>query len=212
MGDNQKGHRLKRKSEAYFDSVAKNREVIPEPAKCYPHVLERLRAFEGGQLADIGCGTGEMLSLLLRELPGRFVLHGLDLSSESLKQASNVCGEGVTLVRGDVEHLPYPDGSMDLLLCMHSFHHYPHPDRALREMCRVMRDDGCLILVENLYPPFSRIRKNVKFFLLRHPNGDIRMYSEKALAQKAKRAGFRIQEHLPVADHSQLLKLEKREA
>ena len=94
MGDNKKGHRLKRKSEAYFDSVAKNREVIPEPAKCYFHVLERLRAFEGGQLADIGCGTGEMLSRLLRELPGRFVLHGLDLSSESLKQAANVCGEG----------------------------------------------------------------------------------------------------------------------
>ncbi len=211
MGGQDRHLRLKQKSEAYFDSVALNNELISEPALCYGHVLERLRDLPGGTLADLGCGTGEMLRRILEEFGGRFRLLGLDLSSESLKKAALLCGDRVTFMKGDVEALPYPDGSVDVLLCMHSFHHYPHPRLALREMYRVLAPGGRLILVENLHPPLRRIRKNLRLLLRRHPFGDIWMYSAAVLEYLVRRAGFRVQTHFPIADHSQLLDCRKSE-
>ena len=202
---------LKWKSEAYFDSVALNNEQISEPALCYGYVLDLLRDAPGGTLADIGCGTGEMLQRILGEFGGRFRLLGLDLSSESLKKAALLCGDRVTFTKGDVEALPYPEGSVDILLCMHSFHHYPHPRLALREMYRVLAPGGRLILVENLHPPLRRIRKNLRLLLRRHPLGDLWMYPAAVLEHLVRRAGFRVQMHFPIADHSQLLDCRKSE-
>ena len=212
MGRQTRHLHLKRKSEAYFDSVALNNELISEPALCYGQVLDLLREVPGGTLADLGCGTGEMLQRILREFGDRFRLLGLDLSSESLKKAALLCGDRVTFTKGDVEALPYPDGSVYVLLCMHSFHHYPHPRLALREMYRVLAPGGRLILVENLHPPLRRIRKNLHLVLRRHPFGDIWMYPAFMLEYLVRRAGFRVQIHRPIADHSQLLDCRKSEA
>lgn len=198
---------IKQNSEKYFDSVAKTNEEIPEPVLCYGYVLERLREEQGRNLLDIGCGTGEMLSRIQKEYGDRFTLHGLDLSSESLKKAAEKCNG--SFVHGDVEHLPYEDGELDVLLCMHSFHHYPHPDQALREMWRVLKDDGRLILVENHYSTYRRLRLNLSFFIRRYPQGDIRMYSWKQLRTKVEKAGFKLDDQQLIADHSQLLDCRK---
>ena len=86
MDDHRKEHLLKEKSRVYFNAVAAADEQIPEPVLCYAHVMDRLRPVEGGRLADIGCGTGEMLLRILRELDGRFVLHGMDLGMKTLRR------------------------------------------------------------------------------------------------------------------------------
>ncbi len=196
---------LKNRSEEYFDRVASQKLVIPEPELCYGIVSERLASAGGGRLADIGCGTGGMLRRILEDHPDVFELHGLDLSGESLKRAEECCGGKAGLTRGDAEHLPYGDGSFDLLLCMHSFHHYPHPLRSLKEMRRVLRPGGRLFLVENDYPVKKRIRINLRLLKRGFPDGDIHMYSRTELRLAAVLAGFRTERHVHIADHSQLL-------
>lgn len=211
MAGTARGERINKKSEDFFDQIAASEEIIPEPVRCYPYVLELLASEEGGSLADLGCGTGEMLSRILQTYPDRFRLHGLDLSANSLKKAEEKCGGAVSLQKGNVEQLPYETGSMDLLLCMHSFHHYPHPVEALREMRRVLKPGGKLILVENCYPTMKRLKVNITLLLYRYPNGDIRMYSQKQMNALAVKAGFELLENRTIGENSQLLTCRKQE-
>ncbi len=194
----------------FFDQIAASEKIILEPVRCYGYVLERLGQAPGGLLADIGCGTGEMLFRILRETGDRFTLSGVDLSANSLEKAAEKCGASVSLKKGDVERLPYGSATQDILLCMHSFHHYPHPLRALREMIRVLKPGGKLILVENRYPFLRREMINLDLMLRAHPQGDFRMYSRRQLAFLVRMAGFRLSDYEAIAEHSQLLECVKR--
>ncbi len=56
--------------------------------------------------------------------------------------------EHVAAVQGDSERLPFPAGAFDVVTCANSFHHYPHQDRAVAEMYRVLKPGGRLFLVD----------------------------------------------------------------
>jgi ubiquinone/menaquinone biosynthesis C-methylase UbiE len=51
-------------------------------------------------------------------------------------------------IQGDSERLPFAAAEFDVVTCSNSFHHYPHQDRAVAEMRRVLRPGGCLFLVD----------------------------------------------------------------
>ena len=206
---NRRAKRIRKKSVRYFNRVAKREEVISEPALCYESVLERLEICKGGRLLDVGCGNGIMLSEIAKRFPDKFTLYGLDLSDESIRRAKALCGDHAVFDEGDSGNLPYDSGAFDILLCMHSFHHYPHPLQSLREMNRVLAADGMLYLVENDYSDYQRARINVRLIALRHPRGDIRMYSRRAISALASIAGFRVESHRKIADHSQILECRK---
>jgi len=46
----------------------------------------------------------------------------------------------------DSEDLPFDDGAFSAVLCSNSLHHYPQPDRAVREMARVLDTAGRLVI------------------------------------------------------------------
>jgi ubiquinone/menaquinone biosynthesis C-methylase UbiE len=54
----------------------------------------------------------------------------------------------VTPIQGDSERLPFASGAFDVVTCANSFHHYPHQDRAVAEMHRVLRPGGRLLLID----------------------------------------------------------------
>jgi len=55
-------------------------------------------------------------------------------------------------VRGDAEQLPFPEGSFDLVSCQCTFHHLPKPQVVLREMVRVAKPAGRLLIIDPLAP------------------------------------------------------------
>ena len=57
-------------------------------------------------------------------------------------------GERLKVVHGDAEHLPFEDRSVDVLTCCNSFHHYPHQPAVVRELYRVLRPGGLLVLID----------------------------------------------------------------
>ena len=60
---------------------------------------------------------------------------------------------GVHVARaGDVEQLPFPDASFDIVASRYSAHHYPRPSAALREFARVLRPSGVFLLVDVVSP------------------------------------------------------------
>ncbi|MGD0166011.1 MAG: methyltransferase domain-containing protein [Gaiellaceae bacterium] len=97
------------------------------------------------RLLDVGCGTGAAVRHAA-QLVTRAV--GVDLSPKMIEQARELA-EGFANVEfriGDSEHLPFLDGEFSAVLCTSSLHHYPNPERAVKEIARVLASGGRLAL------------------------------------------------------------------
>ena len=111
----------------------------------YPVLLEKLSHIPFQSALDLGCGTGEMLKLILQKDPHK-ELCGIDLSEEMLAVAKSKLPEQVKLLLGDSEVLPFPDNAFDVVYCNDSFHHYPAPQNVLREVNRVLKHGGIFMI------------------------------------------------------------------
>ena len=109
-------------------------------------IKEAKRVF---RILDIGCGTGEF-AIKLKQANRNAEIYGLDISQEMINQARKKTGMsgGVDFKVGDVEHLPYENGHFDYITCAHSFHHYPNKRKAIREMYRVLKDNGKAMIID----------------------------------------------------------------
>lgn len=116
-------------------------------------ILRRIRGRHGDRpmrVLDVGCGTGVFAGRIRQAVPSARVW-GVDLVSDMLAKGRERWAHhrgGVQAVQGDSERLPFAGGSFDVVTCANSFHHYPHQDRAVGEMFRVLRPGGRLILVD----------------------------------------------------------------
>jgi len=107
--------------------------------------LERLKVRPGETVLDLGCGPGDGGQWLFE---AGAVAVGLDYSQGMLEQAREVPGLSGRLTRGDAGRLPFRDGALDKIVCTNSFHHYPQHFAALKEMRRVLKPGGLLVLVD----------------------------------------------------------------
>lgn len=102
------------------------------------------------RVLDIGCGTG-LFAARVREAMPRARVTGVDLVDGMLQKGRErwrKLSETAAPVQGDSERLPFDSGAFDVVTCANSFHHYPHQDRAVAEMRRVLKPGGRLILVD----------------------------------------------------------------
>jgi len=124
----------------FIELIVKNYDVAPG------------QAVEPMTLLDIGCGTGTFATMLGQiHLPIRPV--GLDMAERMCQIATEKTMQlglngKVTFVVADSEHIPMPDGAFDIVTCSNSFHHYPHQLTVLKEMRRVLKPGGRLIVLD----------------------------------------------------------------
>lgn len=104
----------------------------------------------GWCVADIGCGTGNAAEVLASHV--REVI-AVDRSAEMLEAAERRLSgaTNVRFVRASAESLPLEDGCVDAATCLLVLHHVPAPAEALREMARVVRPGG-VVLVVDMFP------------------------------------------------------------
>jgi ubiquinone/menaquinone biosynthesis C-methylase UbiE len=99
------------------------------------------------KVLDIGTGTGALLPVFGRRI-GTVI--ALDSSQAMLDRARARCfREGVDSVRfcsGDVNDLPFGDGSFDVCHCAMVLHHVDRPAAAVQQMARVLRPGGHLVI------------------------------------------------------------------
>lgn len=103
-----------------------------------------------GSFLDVGTGTGWIAVGVAKHNSGVEVT-GVDLSDEMLNVArKNAASEGVgnrtKFQRGDAKGLPFGDGSFDAVFCHNMLHHLPEPLSLVREMRRVAKKDGSIII------------------------------------------------------------------
>lgn len=111
-------------------------------------VLDRIRPAQGRRILDVGCGDGVLATTLAAA--GAQVT-GLDASADMLATArrrADASGVALELVEGEAEHLSFADGSFDVVLSVATLCFSADPDRPVREMARVLRPGGRLVLGE----------------------------------------------------------------
>ncbi|HEX5080353.1 MAG TPA: class I SAM-dependent methyltransferase [Geminicoccaceae bacterium] len=104
-------------------------------------------------LLDVACGTGRFLRAVKHNYP-RLPVVGLDLSRPYLAEARRALARWswVRLVEGAAERLPFADASFAAVTSIYLLHELPRRVRAqaVREMARVLRPGGLLVLVDSL--------------------------------------------------------------
>ena len=114
-----------------------------------------------GDAVDLGCGPGHLVIELARQAPG-LRMTGIDLSDEMLAQAEEYAqaaglGDRISFRKGDVQQIPFPDGSLDLVVSTLSLHHWSDPVAVLDEVARVLSPGGSFLIFDlrrDMIPPF----------------------------------------------------------
>ncbi|WP_128476777.1 methyltransferase domain-containing protein [Halorussus pelagicus] len=120
--------------------------------------LAMLDISEGDRVLDVGCGTGFATEGLLKHTQN---VHGLDQSVHQLEKAWDKLGkhDPVSFHRGDAERLPFRDDAFDVVWSSGSIEYWPNPVVALREMRRVVKPGGRVLVVGPNYPKSSVMQK-----------------------------------------------------
>src|SRR5271157_215703 len=125
-----------------YSYIASSRMIRDYYESVASQVLERLPA---GRLLDIGTGPGRLPVIIASR--NKYVnITGLDLSPDMVKIASARAAKAglsnVSFKVGSASDLPFGDREFDLAISTLSFHHWKDPDKALDEICRVLREGG----------------------------------------------------------------------
>lgn len=100
----------------------------------------------GKQVLDVGCGVGYGTALLARTA-SRAV--GIDISQKAINEAFRLYPAGEFL-RMDAEAMTFPERSFDVVVSTENFEHLPNQAKHVRELARVLRDDGlCFVATPN---------------------------------------------------------------
>lgn len=101
---------------------------------------------ENVSILDVGCGTGNLLVRLRERFPNAR-LAGVDPTPEMIARAKSKVPDA-NLREGVGESLPFPDAAFDAVTCVESLHHHRDQRRSVREMVRVLKPGGTLIIVD----------------------------------------------------------------
>jgi 2-polyprenyl-3-methyl-5-hydroxy-6-metoxy-1,4-benzoquinol methylase len=119
---------------AVQQSLGISHEVI------YQKVKEVLKVYgpEGGQFLDFGAGQGDFLKSMVQS-PFKFMYHGVDLMYSKVQGAN-------WYVQDLNKKLQFKDAQFDVVSCIEVIEHLENPRQIVRDLARVLKPDGLLIL------------------------------------------------------------------
>lgn len=188
------------------DGTASTTDADADLDNAYRHrvrwVLDHLHAGPGDRVLDAGCGLGNVTHVLERAVPGLAVT-GVDLDPDRAA-AARAQGVGAPLLAADDARLPFPDRTFRTVVCSEVLEHVPDDVAVLRELHRVLRPGGHLVLTVPhadhpwTWDPVNRLlgqlgRAPVRTGLFAgHWTGHLRLYRPGDLTDRLAEAGFTV--------------------
>lgn len=116
-------------------------------------LAERLSAFPQASVLDMGCGAGHASFAAAHQVKQ---VVAYDLSAQMLDVAAQAAKEkgldNIATRQGYAESLPFEDGFFDVVISRYSAHHWHDVGRALREVNRVLKPGGVVIVMDVMSP------------------------------------------------------------
>lgn len=153
---------------------------------------------------DLGCGTGWALRRINDLYGGNGELYGVDLSEKMIEKAKEnfKSYDNFHFVKGNAEAIPLESKMFDAVICTNSFHHYLHPDKALKEIHRVLKDGG----KEYILDPTAD-RSFIKFadsiIRVLEPS-HVKIYSSKEFENMMRNAGLQYKGSKAINNHEKI--------
>jgi len=142
---------------------------VMEPA--YEHIARQTPLPQHIEtLLDIGGGDGRLAVALARQYPNLLTIVTADISKDMAHRArkmaeKNGLGDRIHSEVNDVHNLSYEDGYFDAIVSFGSMHHWRDPVKAFRDLDRVLKPKGILVVIDGYdRPSFSSIRRAVSVF------------------------------------------------
>lgn len=157
-----------------FDRVARRYDLMNDLMTWGLHrrwkakAVRQARVSEGDQVLDLAGGTGDLAIRLANEVgpTGRVTL--ADINPSMLRKAERRLAkrrlvkrglvDAVSLVEADAEALPFDDGSFDAVVIGFGLRNVTRPDIALKEMYRVLKPEGRVVVLEFSRPVLLPVR------------------------------------------------------
>lgn len=170
-------HEKARRVRDVFDSVAPRYDLMNDLMSAGLHrwwkayTVMVANPQPGQRVLDIAGGTGDLgLAIAPKVQPGGTVVH-TDINAAMLREGRDrLLDHGLVLptVVCDAERLPFPDGHFDLVTVAFGLRNMTHKELALREMYRVLKVGGKLLVLEfsKVAPPLQKAYDWYSFHVL----------------------------------------------
>lgn len=170
------------KQRSYFDRVAASFGEQLLPGRTWEGLARALLELApAGRYADLGVGDG-LLTLMLAEVADQVT--AVDLSPAMLAQllarAKQRGIENIETVEGEIEDLPLPDASHDVVILSQALHHARDPVRALSEARRVLVPGGRMLLIDLLAHTEEWVREKLEHVHLGFTESDLAAHLQAA--------------------------------
>ncbi|HOW57208.1 MAG TPA: class I SAM-dependent methyltransferase [Smithellaceae bacterium] len=145
-------------------------------------------------ILDIGCGGGKTVQeMALRTPDGK--VYGIDYSEDMVQLSKKVneffIKKGLVEVRyGTVSSMPFADNTFDLVTAFESYYFWPNLIDDLKEIKRVLKPDGTLIIANEVYKDDKFEKRNTKWAKLI----DMQLHTPDEYKEFLSEAGYRFVE------------------
>ena len=153
-----------------FGSIARRYDLANHVLSCGSDFRWRKRAativsgWKPKNVVDLAAGTGDLTLALEKTLPDSEIM-AADFSEEMLAIAKT---KGVSrVVTADAVALPFDDRSFDCVTIAFGLRNIKDWSEALRQMARILKDNGHLLIMEFSLPQTSVLRTIYRFYLHR---------------------------------------------
>ena len=149
-----------------------------------------------GIMLDVGCGEGRHIFGIMQDYPLMKCI-GLDMDKESLEKAEegyeyfkSISEAGAQFLKGSAYSLPFPDESIDLIVCSEVLEHLHEYNDAVKEIHRVLKPGGKFYASVPASWPEKICWKLSKEYQ-NQPGGHLRIFSQSKLISEIKESGFK---------------------
>lgn len=158
--------------------------------------LKKYELNKNGIMLDVGCGEGRHIFGIMQDYPQMKCI-GLDMDNASLQKAEegyeyfkSISDAGVEFLKGSAYSLPFPDQSIDLIVCSEVLEHLHEYNDAVREIYRVLKTGGKFYAsVPASWP--EKVCWALSKDYQNQPGGHLRIFSQSGLVSEIKDSGFK---------------------
>ena len=158
-----------------FHSVARKYDVMNDLMsfgvhRAWKHFAIQLTGVRpGNRILDLAGGTGDLAKILAKKSAPNGEVYLTDINASMLEVGRDrLLDEGfshnIHFVQGNAERLPYPDNFFDVVTIAFGLRNVTHKDIALKDMARVLKPGGRLLVLEFSKPTDKLLKKVYDFY------------------------------------------------